>query len=68
MTTLDDSHPPEPIFTVRMLKYGTYEVVLEQDDDTPRRHISDFRSKDEAQTWIKEHAASWVKRKLPHRG
>ena len=68
MTALDDSRSPEAVFTVRPLKYGTYEVVLEQDVETPRRHISDFRSKDEAQTWIKENAASWVKRKLPHRG
>jgi hypothetical protein len=49
-----------------MLQQGTCEVLLEQDAETPRRHISDFRSRDEAQTWIKENAAAWT-RKVPHR-
>jgi hypothetical protein len=68
VTALEDSRPPEPVFTVRPLKYGTFEVVLEEDFETPRRHISDFRSKDEAQTWIKENAAAWAKRRLPQQG
>ena len=58
--------PIEPVFVVRMLKHGTCEVLLEQDAEMPRRHISDFRSKAEAQTWIRENAASWT-RKLPYR-
>jgi hypothetical protein len=49
-----------------MLKYGTYEVVMKRDLESPTRHISDFRSRDEAQTWIKENAAYW-RRNLPHR-
>ena len=50
-----------------MLKYGTYEVLLEQDAEFPRKHISDFRSRAEAQSWIKENAGSWARR-VPHRG
>jgi hypothetical protein len=62
----DANHLPEPTFMVRMLKYGTYEVVMKRDRETPTKHISDFRSRDEAQTWIKENAASW-QRNIPHR-
>ncbi len=62
MATLDDVRPAEPTFTVRSLKYGTYEVVTTPDDESPSRHISDFRSKAEAQAWIRENGSNWVKR------
>jgi hypothetical protein len=60
------NHLPEPIFTVRMLKYGTNEVVMKRDLESATKHIGDFRSRDEALTWITENAASW-RRNLPHR-
>lgn len=62
--TLDDVRQAESAFTVRMLKYGTYEVVTAPDDESPPRHISDFRSKAEAQAWIRENGSNWVKRQV----
>jgi hypothetical protein len=45
----------EPVFTVRQLKYGGYEVLMKADDpDSPRRHVCDFRSEYEAKAWISE--------------
>jgi hypothetical protein len=55
---LSEQRQPETVFTVRKLKYGGYEVLREGDLDTPRRHICDFRSEYEAQTWIKENAVA----------
>ncbi len=66
MEASDANHVPEPVFTVRMLKYGTYEVVMRRDRETPTKHISDFRSRDEAQAWIEENAPTW-RRSVPHR-
>ena len=54
----------EPIFTVRSLKYGTFAVVMQPDEQSPTRHISDFRSAAEAQAWIREQGSSWAKRNL----
>lgn len=61
MTTTDDLLREEPIFVVRTLKYGTYEVVA-REAEMPARHISDFRSEDEAQAWIRESGPDWVKK------
>ena len=61
MGPIDDCRRLESAFVVRMLKYGTYEVVLQSDAEAPPKHISDFRSKDEAQAWIKENAPGWHK-------
>jgi len=65
--TVDDRQQVEAAFAVRMLKYGTCEVVLKPDPESPARHIADFRSKDEAQAWIKENARSWHKASPPRR-
>jgi hypothetical protein len=67
MAALDDVQEARPTFTVRMLKYGTYEVVTTPDEESPSRHISDFRSKDEAQAWIRESGPNWVKRHVRRR-
>lgn len=61
----DDDRQLEPTFTVRMLKYGTCEVVMKLDVDAPTTHISDFRSKDEAQAWIRENAPVWIVKRSP---
>lgn len=66
METAEDYHQPESIFAVRLLKYGTCEVVLKRDRDSPTKHIADFRSPDEARAWIKENAAAW-RRIIPPR-
>jgi len=63
---IDDYHQTGPSFAVRMLKYGTYEVVMKRGIETPPTHISDFRSRDEAQAWIRENASGWL-RSVPHR-
>lgn len=62
MEILDEASEAETTFTVRKLKYGTVEVVMRPDEQSPTRHISDFRSADEAQAWIREHGSTWVKR------
>ena len=59
---MDDVRQAESGFTVRMLKYGTYEVVTTPDDESPPRHISDFRSEAEAQDWIRQNGSNWVKK------
>ena len=61
---VNDATQAEPIFTVRSLKYGTFEVVMQPDERSPTRHISDFRSAAEAQAWIREQGSSWAKRNL----
>ena len=61
---VNDATQAEPIFTVRSLKYGTFEVVMQPDERSPTRHISDFRSAAEAQAWIREQGSSWVRRNL----
>ncbi|MGH7036101.1 MAG: hypothetical protein ACREFL_20435 [Stellaceae bacterium] len=61
---VNEATQAEPIFTVRSLKFGTFAVVMQPDERSPTRHISDFRSAAEAQTWIREQGSSWVKRNL----
>lgn len=61
---VNEATQAEPVFTVRSLKYGTFEVVMRPDEQSPTRHISDFRSAAEAQAWIREQGSSWVKRNL----
>jgi hypothetical protein len=63
VATINAHHPPNSTFAVRMLKYGTCEVVLKRDVETPPMHIRDFASRDEAQAWIRENAGVWVVRR-----
>jgi hypothetical protein len=62
MATMEKLGEAEKAFTVRMLKYGTCEVVTKPDAETPARHISDFRSEAEAQAWIRESGPDWMRR------
>jgi hypothetical protein len=62
MATVEKLEEPDQAFTVRLLKYGTCEVVTKPDAETPSRHISDFRSEAEAQAWIRESGPDWVRR------
>jgi len=65
----DDGHRSgaiEALFAVRVLKYGTCEVLLKRDPDRPPQHIADFRSPAEARAWIKENAPAW-RRIIPPR-
>ncbi len=56
----------ESVFTVRKLKYGGYEVLMEGDREIPRRHICDFRSEYEARLWIRENAVLTARRLSQH--
>lgn len=60
--SLGDLRQPEMVFTVRKLKHGGYEVLMEGDPDMPRRHVSDFRSEYEAKTWIAENSLARSRR------
>jgi hypothetical protein len=44
-------------FSVKKLKYGGYELVLNRDGRN--QHICDFRSEDEARSWIRENGARY---------
>ena len=44
-------------FSVTKLKYGGYELVLRRDGRN--QHICDFRSEDEARSWIGENGARY---------
>jgi hypothetical protein len=59
---LGDLRQPVAVFTVRKLKHGGYEVLVEGDPDMPRRHVSDFRSESEAKIWIEEHGVALARR------
>lgn len=48
---------PDSFFTIRKLRHGGVEVLLEGETDMPRRHICDFRSDYEARMWIAENVA-----------
>jgi hypothetical protein len=44
-------------FTLKKLRYGGYELVLRRDGRN--QHICDFRSEDEANSWIRENCATY---------
>ena len=52
-----NSKPPISPFTLKKLKYGGYELVLRRDGRN--QHICDFRSEDEAKSWIRENGAKY---------
>jgi hypothetical protein len=56
---LNPSRPESP-FVVKKLKYGGYELVFKGDREAYARHISDFRSEDEAKIWVSENAAKFA--------
>lgn len=64
--TLGDLRQSDTVFTVRKLKYGGYEVLMEGDPDMPRRHVSDFRSENEAKIWIAENSSVFSRRTGDH--
>lgn len=51
---MSDASVSKDLFTVRKLSHGGFEVLVEGDEDTPRRHVCDFRSDYEARMWIAE--------------
>lgn len=53
---LNSSQTNSP-FSVKKLKYGGYELVFHRDGGS--QHICDFRSEDEARSWIRENGAKY---------
>lgn len=52
-----NSKPSASPFRVKKLKYGGFELVLHRDGRN--QHICDFRSEDEAKSWIRENGAKY---------
>ena len=61
---VDAYRRPEPTFTAKMTKDGTYCVEMDQDVYAPILHIGSFASEDEAQAWITDESAAWFAKRV----
>jgi hypothetical protein len=59
LNMVDAYRRPEPTFTAKMTKDGTYCVLMDSKAYAPIMHIGSFASEDEAQTWIRDDSTAW---------
>ena len=61
---VDAYRRPEPTFTAKMTKDGTYCVLMDSNAYVPIMHIGSFTSEDEAQAWIRDDSAAWFAKRV----